>query len=197
MKRTVFYSSISALLALTAGVAFAGGPTAVVQNSPVYVPAPVFSGNDWTGGYVGAALSFHDGKVSLGGASASEDDTNLGIFAGYNYDMGQYVVGAELSYDRGSASGIDVDLIRLKGRLGYDADRWMPYATLGLAHAKADLGPISVSDNGFSFGIGADFAVSRNFVLGAELTRSSFSNIEGTGLDLDIDTIQIRGSWKF
>lgn len=196
MKRSALYSSLSVLL-LSAGAAFAGGPTPIIANPPVYQAAPVNYGNDWTGGYVGAALSFHDGKVSAGGSSVSEDDSGLGLFAGYNYDMGQYVVGAELSYDRASKDGVDVDLARLKGRLGYDAGQWMPYATLGMAHVKGDTGSLSISDNGVSFGLGVDFAVSRNFVMGAELTRSSFSNVEGSGADLDIDTIQIRGSWKF
>lgn len=52
--------------------------------------------------------------------------------------MGQYVVGGELSYDRASKNGLDLDLLRLKGRLDYDAGSWMPY------------------DNDVSFDLGVD-----------------------------------------
>lgn len=194
-------SAVAAFVAsaLTGGMAFAGGPLATAQEAPVYAPAaaPVSTGSDWTGGYVGLGLSNHNAEVSFGGLSASDSDTGLGVFAGYNHDFGQYVVGGELSFDRASDSGVDLDLTRLKGRIGYDAGQWMPYAMLGFARLDATDGFDSYGKSGVTFGLGADFAVTNNFVLGLELSRSAFSDFIVEGIDADIDTLQIRGSWKF
>lgn len=181
----------------TAGSAFAGGPTVVVQEPTVYAAPVAYGGTDWTGGYVGLSFGKHDASLSSGPVSLSADDTGVGVFAGYNHDFGQYVLGGELSFDRAKEEGVKVDLTRLKGRLGYDAGQWMPYAMLGVARVRASDGIDSYSKSGMTFGIGADFAISRNFVLGAELSRSAFSNVIVDGVDLDIDTLQLRASWKF
>lgn len=194
-------SAISILAGIGFGTsALAGGPTVVVQEPAVYAPVAVVSDSNWTGGYVGLSFGQHDASLSAGPVSVSADDTGLGVFAGYNHDFGQYVLGGELSFDRAKEEGVKVDLTRLKGRFGYDAGQWMPYAMLGVARVKGSDGIDSYSKSGMTFGIGADFAISRNFVLGAELSRSSFgsvANVAGTDVDLDIDTIQLRASWKF
>lgn len=189
--------SLAFATSMIAGAAFAGGPVVVAADPVVATPVVVAPNGDWTGFYAGLAYGRHDAELSLGAASVSADDTALGAFAGYNYDFGQYVVGGELSFDRASEEGVDVDLWRLKGRVGYDAGNWMPYATLGLARAEASDATGSIKESGMTYGIGVDFAVTPNFILGAELGRSTFSDVQGTSLDLDIDSLQIRASYKF
>lgn len=196
MKNVVF--SFGLVASMITGTAFAGGPVIVAADPVIAAPVIVTAPNgDWTGFYAGLGYGRHDAELSLGAASVSADDTALGAFAGYNHDFGQYVVGGELSFDRASEGGVDVDLWRLKGRLGYDAGNWMPYATLGLARAEASDATGSLKESGMTYGIGVDFAVTPNFILGAELGRSSFSDVQGTNADLDIDSLQIRASYKF
>lgn len=188
---------VSLVLTTIGGTAFAGGLNTPVVEPVIEAPAPaivpVKADGNWTGGYLGLSLGRHE--ADLGGASAKDD--GLGIFGGYNHDFGQYVVGGELSFDRASDQGVDVDLTRLKGRLGYDAGNWMPYATLGLARVSVDSAAGSANENGFTYGIGADFALTNNFIIGAELSRSTFDNVVNTSADLDVDSIQLRASYKF
>lgn len=196
MKNLAF--SVTFAASMIAGTAFAGGPIVVADDPIVAAPVVVAAPNgDWTGFYAGLAYGRHDAELSLGGAAVSADDTALGAFLGYNQDFGQYVVGGELSFDRASEEGTDIDLWRLKGRLGYDAGNWMPYATLGLARAEASDATGSITESGMTYGIGVDFAVTPNFILGAEVGRSSFSDVAGSSVDLDIDSLQIRASYKF
>lgn len=202
MKRNLI-SAVSFLAAASvAGFASAGGYAPAVVE-PVITPVQTYvpAGRDWTGGYAGLSFGRHEADMTIetegGEVGGSVDDTGLGAFVGYLYDMGDYVVGGELSYDTADFDGTDGDLIRLRGRLGYDAGNWMPYATLGMAHAKLSAGGESASDTGITFGLGAEFALTENFRLGAEIGRSSFSDFDGSGVDLDVDTIQIRASFAF
>jgi hypothetical protein len=70
-------------------------------DAPVQIPAapaPI-AGTDWTGFYAGGQIEY--GDVGVSGA-ATDDGTGAlgGIFAGYRYDFGSYVIGAELDHQR-------------------------------------------------------------------------------------------------
>lgn len=197
-------------VALAGTTAFAGGYTPPVAETPIVAPAPVApveTGSDWTGGYVGLqygqgdldldvpAFTFPDGSVEPAGTESTDID-GYGVHGGYLHDFGKYVLGGELDYNKiePDDSDGDADLWRLRGRAGYDAGRFLPYVTLGAAHISGD----DLSETGFSYGIGADFKVTEQFTVGAEYTRQSFSDIENVdNLDADLDLIQIRGAYHF
>lgn len=178
----------------------AGGYAAPVVEAPVAAPvaAPVRTGGDWTGGYVG-------GQIGYGDASAGGIDGNgalYGVRGGYDWDFGQWVVGAGLDWDKtdidlGNA-GDNIDSIaRLKLRAGYDLGRTLIYATAGAAHAKADLGGVSRSDNGWFAGIGADYALNDRWTLGGEVLHNQFDDFDNTGTDLDATTAAVTVGFRF
>lgn len=210
----LLYTTIAASLAAT--TAFAGGYTpAVDAPEPVVAPVvtPVETGGDWTGGYVGLQYGQGDldadypGFTYEGQMFPAESDTfdvdGYGLHAGYMKDFGKFVAGGELDYNRLEVSSTDenADLWRLRGRAGYDLGRWLPYATLGMAHLSAD----EVSENGVSYGLGVDYKVTEQFTVGAEYTWAPFdlpgNSINGVQVggegDGDLDLIQIRGSYHF
>ena len=82
------------LAGITATSAFAGGgkyhETAVPP--PLSAPAPMVTGFDWTGGYLGAQIGY--GNVSYSDFSSQSGGAG-GIFGGYRLDMGTSVVGIE------------------------------------------------------------------------------------------------------
>lgn len=186
---------------ICAGSAFAGGfvPSVVAVEPIIVATAP---GNDWTGFYAG--LQYGQGSLDLefendGSVDAGDFDA-YGVHAGYLHDFGQYVLGAELDYNRIDVDDADEngDLLRLRGRLGADLGRFMPYITAGVARISAEDEGDDFSETGFTYGIGADFAVTNNFTIGAEYTKHNFSDILDTdGVDLDADLIQIRASYRF
>lgn len=189
--------SIAAVLAGSAS--FAGGynePVAEPTPVPAVVATPV--DGDWTGFYAGLQYGQADAEVSFAGVSASDDFDAYGIHAGYLHDFGQYVLGAELGYDDVE----DADLIRLRGRAGLDAGKWLPYVTLGVARVSGDVEGEDISETGITYGVGVDYQITDAFLIGAEFSRSTFEDVfEGetgvSGIDLDADVIQVRASFRF
>lgn len=182
---------------LFAVTAHAGGYVApVVEPAPAPVVAPVAAPvSDWSGFYAGLQYGQGDADVNFDGDSVSSDFDAYGVHGGYNRDFGQFVLGGELDYNR-----IDLDeagegdLVRLRGRAGYDLGRFMPYVSLGAAHVDAD----DLSETAFTYGIGADFKVTERMTLGAEYTRQDFDDVNDvSGLDLDTDMVQVRASFRF
>lgn len=188
---------------LLGGPAFAGGlgdvaaePTVVAYEAPVQAD----TGGDWGGAYVGAQLGY--GDVDSNGAGLDGDGTIGGVHAGYRADFGKFVAGAEIDYDVsdidiGSGAGTLDNVARLKLMGGLDLGRTLVYATAGAAYAEATVGGASLSDNGQFYGVGLDYAVSDRFTVGGEYLMHKFDDFDGSGADLDVDTIKAKVSFRF
>ncbi len=114
------------------------------------------------------------GTGTFDGAT-SEDLTSYGLHAGYLRDLGQYVVGAEIDYDRleiDTFSSNDNGVTRLKGIVGYDAGKLLPYAILGAANFQFEDGLGGDLDTlGVVYGVGASYKVTDKVRLGAEVLQ--------------------------
>lgn len=200
-------------LLLSSAIFFAISSTALAADAVVYEPAP--AGFIWTGGYVGLHAGYGWGSVhDVSNPNATKQDIDGGfggIQAGYNYQFSNNVVlGVEADASFGDIGatfdGRTIDennpyytedkvkaLGTLRARLGYAADRFMPFVTGGLAWGNTDhtLGcdsdrPIltngcggsgsderfetSKSDTsvGWTAGAGAEYALAANWTLKAE-----------------------------
>lgn len=182
---------------LFAVTAHAGGYVApVVEPAPAPIVTPVVTNvSDWSGFYAGLQYGQGDADVSFDGDSVSDDFDAYGLHAGYNRDFGQFVLGGELDYNRIDLDDAgEGDLVRLRGRAGYDLGRFLPYVSLGAAHVETD----DLSDTAFTYGIGADFKVTERVTVGAEYTRQDFDDVADlSGVDLDTDMVQLRASFRF
>ncbi|WP_042251260.1 outer membrane protein [Paracoccus sp. PAMC 22219] len=182
---------------LFAVTAHAGGYVApVVEPAPAPIVTPVVTNvSDWSGFYAGLQYGQGDADVSFDGDSVSDDFDAYGLHAGYNRDFGQFVLGGELDYNRIDLDDAgEGDLVRLRGRAGYDLGRFLPYVSLGAAHIDAD----DLSETAFTYGIGADFKVTERVTVGAEYTRQDFDDVADlSGVDLDTDMVQLRASFRF
>ncbi len=197
---TVLSAALLGLSATTA--AFAGGLSTAIEEPVVYAePAPIPAPSaDWTGGYVGAQIGY--GDVNSNGAGLDGSGAIGGVHAGYLVDFGTFVTGAELSYDAGSidlgagADSLD-SVTRLKLIAGYDMGRTLVYASTGLARASATVGGADISDNGYLFGIGADYALTEQWTLGGEVMAHRFNDFGGTGARLQATTVQAKIAYRF
>lgn len=189
----------AALMASTAfgGVAVAGTLDEPTVEAPVISPAPVVVSGDWTGFYTG--LQFGYGDVDSDTGALDGDDTLYGFHAGYDYDFGDYVVGAELDYDQADidlgGGSADLDSVaRLKFKGGYDLGNTLIYATAGAARADTSVG----TETGPFIGLGVNYKVTDRYTVGAELLEHRFTDVGGTpGNDLDATTFTIRGGVRF
>ena len=187
--------SLAALGTLTAP-SFAGTLEDPVVEAPVIVPAPAPLA-DWTGFYTG--LQFGYGDVDSDSGQLDGDNGLYGFHAGYDYDLGNYVIGAELDYDKadidlgGGAANID-SIARLKFKGGYDFGDTLLYATAGAARADTSVG----DETGPFIGLGMTYRVTDRYTVGAELLQHQFDDVGGiAGNDLDATTLTVRGSIRF
>ncbi|MFZ7089871.1 outer membrane protein [Primorskyibacter sp. 2E233] len=192
MKRMIALTTAGLMLS---GAAYAGSMAEPVMTTPPPQPAPVpvQLGGDWTGPYVG--LSF--GRLDAEGGGVKDDGTVYGLYGGYDYDFGQLVVGGELEYqatDDFTLGGVAIDDVwRLKARAGYDAGPALIYATAGYAKANTSIGDAE----GGVYGLGMEYKVTDRFSVGGEYLRHDFNDVGNTNVDVQADTISLRGTMRF
>jgi len=194
----------AALMASVATAAFAAdlpnrkGP----PPAPVYAPPP-FS---WTGFYVGVNGGFGTtdvrGNSFIGGGSVfgSPSGGLVGGTMGYNYQIGQFVVGVEGQLDwadfskgrtflDGSTDSLKVDSVaNVLGRAGWAWDRTLFYVAGGYAGADVHAGAFNDTVTGLSYagssgwqsgyavGGGIEYALTNNISVKGEYL---FSQLQG------------------
>ncbi|MCK0095286.1 porin family protein [Yoonia sp. F2084L] len=177
---------------------------------------PTASLADWSGLYLGGGLSnVTSGELS---ATLATDSTGLdveqhgavGLFVGYQVQNGDFVFGGEYAISAAPNVSFEDDPEEfafaygdLKLKAGYAFDQLMGYGVVGIATIAFDSGDgIEYAGSGIGFGIGADYAVSDSFIVGAELFSRSTTGDLDVGVasgerDLDATSISFRGSFKF
>ena len=205
MKKILFIGV--AFAALTAGVSAQAADLPSRKKAPApaqtYAPAPAaFS---WTGFYAGANVGYGTGSFTKQASTSapanlgSPKGAMMGVQAGYNYQVGQFVAGVEADYDWANVAShsqfktlADTGSTRLtsvgtlRGRLGFAADRALVYATGGLAygtiHTKDVVAapPAVLSDRngraGYALGAGIEYAFTNNISAKAEYLYTSLGN---------------------
>jgi opacity protein-like surface antigen len=168
----------------------------------IEVPAPVAMtmGRDWTGGYAGLQLGYADVGTSVDGLGG--DDVIGGFTAGYDWDFGNFVLGAgidadlaDLTVDGAGAGPFTLERVyRLKVRGGYDLGNGLLYATAGGVGADVDgLG----YDTGYFVGAGYEHMVTDTISLGGEVLYHEIDNFKASGVDVDATTFQVRANYRF
>ncbi len=196
MRKTLLALAIVAgsLGALAGSLANAQAADAAPPSYQYYKKAPdVFT---WTGYYVEANVGYAFGDVNFSGpASFSVEPRGVtgGIGVGYDQQFGSWVLGAVTDVNVtgiertfGIAPGIgvsaDIDYFgTVRAKLGYSFGTWMVYGTGGYAwgHLASNISGLGLNAddfvNGWAYGVGAEFALSKNLSLGAEWLRLDFS----------------------
>ena len=199
MKNVMILGAVVAMA--TASAATAGGMAApVVEPAPAPVITPMAPmSSDWSGFYLGAQAGA--GKAEFGGTATAPDQdlNNYGVHAGYLYDLGSFVLGGELAYDKLDVDtiGDNNDVVRAGVLAGYDAGRFMPYLAGGYAYLDTDAFGTSENDNGYYYGVGATYAVTPKIRVGVEYLEHKFDDFNDTGVDLTAKTTSLKASFAF
>jgi outer membrane immunogenic protein len=161
-------------LALGAGLVSANAADIQQRSMPTKAPAYVQPVYNWTGPYIGISGGYGWGNSDFSGVGGGSVDPSGGIFGatlGYNWQMGALVTGIEgdISWSglRDSNAGLRTEnnwLGTVRGRLGYNAGRWMPYVTGGLAVGDIDsrvtgVGSSDKTKAGWTVGAGVEAAI--------------------------------------
>ncbi|WP_019955184.1 outer membrane protein [Yoonia vestfoldensis] len=202
---------LAAPLALAAGMASAGGlaqPVETVAPTPMApAPAPMMAGSDWSGFYVGGQLGYGE----LTSSAVADEDFNgavYGVHAGYMYDLGSVVLGAEIDYDLTSMEETGTtdlgnaevdDILRVKARVGYDAGAFLPYVTGGVVRANVTTDGVlgDLEADGDFYGLGAAYKFSDSILIGGEVLQHKFYEGDVQGLGVRATTATARVSFQF
>jgi|SRR5690606_31791506 len=200
MKYSVF--ALSALM-LVSPAAQAADLNWGNSTSPIYSPT---SATQWTGFYAGISGGYGWGTTSISPANAGgQVDNNssgwtLGGQAGYNMDMGGFVLGGEadlqwanIGYSEPVAGGTftaRTDFFgTLRARAGVPVGQVMPYATLGIAYGRgtAEVATgvvVSQTANhiGWTAGVGLEAQATANLSFKAEYLYVDLRNQSYPGL---------------
>lgn len=192
MKKSL--KTICGALAGVLGMAATGQAMAadLAMTAPSYVD-PVINhvspaSDYWTGFYAGG----HLGRGFVEGKNGKDAEFSGGLQAGYNHQIGNFVVGAELegSYTNkldyllpGGTGG----LLRqnwggsAKARAGFALDRVLIFGTLGVGVARLEAGGAVTSGDvwaaGVAFGGGAEVAFTESLSGKLEYTQTRFDGV--------------------
>ncbi|MEN5247418.1 outer membrane protein [Brucella pseudintermedia] len=194
---------------------------AIMSQEPVPFAAPMFS---WGGAYIGGEIGWGWGRDKLDGDGGSYAEFKPngflgGIYAGYNFDLGNSVIlGIDANFDYNDLKesqdywSDDTLPVRtslesklewsgaVRARAGYAIDRFMPYIAGGVAFGQVK-NSITIGDGssysdsqtltGWTAGAGIDYAATDNITLRLEYRYTDFGN-----KDFDFGDVSTRGSYK-
>jgi outer membrane immunogenic protein len=216
MRLTSTFAAAAAI-SLTSLAANAGSLAPMAAEAPVMAapaPAPVqMMSRDWTGAYAGLSFGGSDIDATVKVAddlALTGDGNSTGIFAGYNYQMGNLVVGVEFDFDAtnyrvgedeiGPENTVVVEATsRLKGRVGVPLGNGLVYGTAGIVGASTNsvipaLGNFAVQDGrGYLVGGGYDYKFD-NFLVGVEALYHEFDD---DVLNVEVTTLRLRVGYTF
>ena len=174
---------------------------------------------NWSGVFFGAQAGWSLGhsEATQAGTLASLSDSHggvsYGVFAGYNFQWENVILGAEINYSHtdlptsfapavstvGTLGARVSDLATLRGRAGWVFGNVLPYGFAGLAVARTDLtrtfGTSGVYSYGWALGAGLDWAVLPNLFLRAEYEYVGLGRVED--VQMHVSTVRGAVAWKY
>ena len=170
---------------------------------------------DWSGAYVGvqSANSSYTNRYFVDGvfdfSPVDGGGAMHGLFAGYNHQIGNVVVGGEIAYligkpaYDGSPEFFYTDMLDLKARAGYSLGRVLPYAVIGWSKTEwRNPSLLPVDADGMSYGLGVDIRVSDRVLVGLEylkrdLVGDNWVEFPALNIEGDFSTVAFRVAYEF
>jgi outer membrane immunogenic protein len=160
-------------------------------------PAFAQDQNSLSGVYLGVVGGFDSVKLSVDDASGSKNGFMYGLVAGYDFDLGNVVVGIETELADSGVSASETGLLVAGEKVSPNA---MIYAKAGYTNAKVTLdytdGTDSFSDSdtldGFRIGAGVEYSFGR-FSLRGEYRYSGYGEYayDGVATGISADRHQV------
>ncbi|MCZ8316413.1 outer membrane protein [Phreatobacter sp.] len=212
MKKFLLASAAVAALATGAQAADLGAPRAPVAAA---VMAPAFS---WTGFYVGAFAGYGWNNFNvIGPGTGTGNGPLLGGTIGYNYQINQFVLGAEADLAFAAVTGrvtaVPAFSLRtnmlgsVRARAGFAVDRALFYVTGGLGIQNAALAQNGVAverftRTGWTLGGGVEYALTQNWTAKIEYNYYNFgTRAAGAAIGLpvrnEIHTVKLGVNYLF
>lgn len=193
---------------------------------------------DWSGLYIGGSIGTADretewtdvdGDWESPGEIAADDDadaTSIGAHVGYNWQFGNWVVGAQggvafadLSETTFEQGDVDVDnslsfIADLRANAGYSFGAFLPYLTVGAAYSNLEHSWLEIDDTDDSwqdfgnevalvYGAGVEYAFAPNWSAGLEYLVYDFDSETSTNplnyrmdVGTELDVVQFTVNYR-
>ena len=191
------------------GLAILLATTAFASAADYYAPAP-FGPYSWAGPYLGALAGYEWGTVS--NSPTQPSGFAGGVDAGYNWQRGNFVLGAETDIDVSTATGAVPPLQfanpwfgSVRGRGGFTIANVLIFGTAGVGYGglRADSGGVAEShaNVGWVAGAGAEVAFNQHWSAKAEwlyldLAGSNFT-LSGVNNGLSANLLRFGVNYRF
>lgn len=173
-------------------------------------PATVQAETDWSGVYLGAAAAVTGGHDDWPGDGRYDlrRETFPALHIGYNHRFGNHLVLGLEAAGLFAQESIEKDYPAFyyrgfqdyKIKAGYALDRVLLYASAGLSRAEITEDGVDYSDTGSNWGVGVDYSLSGNWLVGIEYTARKFDATcapHGAPFTGKVDSVLARFSYKF
>ncbi len=206
-KMALAAAALAAISSLSVAHAadYPGGP------SSYYSPAAPLAAYSWTGPYLGANVGYLWGEVTNN--PARPKGIAGGVQGGINWQIGQFVLGAETDLQLSSADDTFAPwkfsnpwFGTLRGRGGIAVNNWLFYGTLGLAYGGGEVevvGSLSESRThvGWAGGFGAEVGFAPRWSAKAEylfidLSDRSYS-LTGANNGFESNLLRLGVNYRF
>lgn len=193
---------------------------------------------DWSGLYIGGSIGTADretawtdvdGDWESPGEIAADDDadaTSIGAHVGYNWQFGNWVVGAQggvafadLSETTFEQGDVNVDnslsfIADLRANAGYSFGAFLPYLTVGAAYSNLEHSWLEIDDTDDSwqdfgnevalvYGAGVEYAFAPNWSAGLEYLVYDFDSETSTNplnyrmdVGTELDVVQFTVNYR-
>jgi outer membrane immunogenic protein len=209
MNAKISLAAALSVLALGNATLAADLPRRVTAPAPYVAQVPVFT---WTGLYAGvnAGYGWATQKGAAGATFGKMDGAQVGGTVGYNYQMGQIVLGVEGddAWNRARNTNVgaiskSTNIATARGRIGYAVDRVLLFTTGGYAGGAIERngGAASASDwhNGYALGGGMEYAFTSNVSAKAEYLYTDLASKGDTAAraGLTQNTVRMGVNYRF
>lgn len=193
-----FLAAIVAVM-LSAGTSFAGGDIApVAQVSPASDSSDFYlglgAGTNWT---------YHKGDFDFSNTVVGESYVNpvIGLKGGYEFykvgDFGFAVEGRVLSTINADYFDTSVYSLYIKPEYYIGDTGYGVYGLIGASHLRFNDGTGSENANSFSFGLGAEYQITKRISVSADWTSNMWNKDVLGGKDINDDTVMVWVNFKF
>jgi outer membrane immunogenic protein len=168
---------MATVAAVAVASALALGAAQAADLPRPYAGAPLYPAYNWIGPYIGVNLGYQWGSATHSGANPS--GILGGAQGGYNWQIGEFVFGAETDLQFSAADDMFAAwkfsnpwFGTLRGRAGYAMNNVMLYATFGLAYGGGSVQIAGLKESnthmGWAAGAGMEVGLTPNWSAKAE-----------------------------
>jgi outer membrane immunogenic protein len=202
------------LACVAASLAVAGGAFAAdIQRGyqrPYAAPPPTYAAYSWMGPYLGANLGYQWGTTSHNPTEPS--GITGGLQAGYNWQIGQFVLGGEADIQLSAADDVFAPwkfsnpwFGTVRGRAGFAMNNVLFYGTAGLAYGglRGETAGLSESQThiGWTVGAGVEVGLTPQWSAKVEYLYVDFADrnysVTGTSNGMENNLLRFGVNYRF